>query len=85
MCGNFLPHAIESIRTKLLATSHRTIYLRTKLWTFLSKSQNVHTADLGYLGFQDHHKKTFSSVASKLREAMPPGRHMQPFYMETCR
>ena len=33
---------------------------------------NIHTADLGYLGFQDYHKKICSSVASKLREAMPP-------------
>ena len=50
------------------------------------KSQNVHTADLGYLGFQDYHKKIFSSVASKLREATPPGRQcnrsIESFYRE---
>ena len=37
---------------------HRTPYIRTKLWTFFNKingkAQNVHTADLGYLGFQDY-------------------------------
>ena len=47
------------------------------------KSQNVHTADLGYLGFQDYHKKIFSSVASKLREATPPVTSMQPLYTFT--
>ena len=40
-----------------LATRHRTLYLRTKLYKISDKSQNVHTADLGYLGFQDYHKK----------------------------
>ena len=42
-------------------------------------SQNVHTADLGYLGFQDYHNKIFGSVASKLREATPLWRH-EPLY-----
>ena len=42
---------------QLLAMRHRTPCIRTKLWTFLGKSQNVHTADLGYLGFQDYLKK----------------------------
>ena len=36
------------------------------------KSEDVHTADLGYLGFQDYHINIFSSVAAKLREATPP-------------
>ena len=44
----------------MVAMHHRTSYIRTKLGHFHKingKSQNVHTTDLGYLGFQDYLKK----------------------------
>ena len=43
----------------ILAMHHRTPYIRTNghFYKINGKSQNVHTADLGYLGFQDYLKK----------------------------
>ena len=67
-----------------VAMRHRTSYLKPNFGHFYKisdKSQNVHIADLGYLGFQDYHKKfSARSVASKLREATPPVTSMQPLY-----
>ena len=56
---------------------HRIPYIRNKHWTFFNgKAQNVYTADLAS-------KITFKNLqlcSIKIKEATPPGRHMQPLY-----
>ena len=39
---------------KEVAIRHRTPYIRTKFLKINGKFQNVHTTDLGCLGFQDY-------------------------------
>ena len=60
-----------------LGEMYRIPYIRNKHWTFFNgKAQNVYTADLAS-------KITFKNLqlcSIKIKEATPPGRHMQPLY-----